>query len=60
MIEIEVIFMDGVFKPVQAVSLKEGTKAMVVIRDKTLLETLRKHRTAVDADVMTEFLAERR
>jgi len=59
-IKIEVIYEDGVFKPLQDVDLQEGTKAMVVLKPGRILDVARRHRIKVQRDVMTEFVGERR
>ncbi len=58
--EIEVVYEDGVFKPLKQVSLSEGTRVFVTLRPGKVLEVTRRHRMKVDADVMEEFIEERR
>jgi len=58
--EIEVVYEDGVFKPLKEVSLSEGTRAFVTLRSGKVLEVTRRHRMRVDTDVMEEFIEERR
>ncbi len=57
---IDVVYENGVFKPISKVKLKEGTKAKVVIEPNRIIEIARKHRKKVDDDVLKEFLAERK
>ncbi|MEA2074850.1 MAG: antitoxin family protein [Euryarchaeota archaeon] len=58
--EIEVVFEKGVFKPLKVVSLKEGSKAIVVVKTKGIADILEKFSRKVDKDVLKEFLEERR
>lgn len=52
-------FLGGVFKPLQDVDLREGTKAFVVLKPGKITSVARKYRTKVDKDVMTEFIEKR-
>lgn len=58
-VKIQVIYEGGVFKPLQDIELKEGTKAVVVLKPGRILDVARRHRTRVQKDVMTEFVGER-
>lgn len=58
--EIEVVYENGVFKLLRDIKLKEGTKAVVLIKPSKLLEVARKYRVKVEKDVLKEFLEERR
>ncbi|MGB2842169.1 MAG: antitoxin family protein [Halobacteriota archaeon] len=58
--EIEVVYERGVFKPLKVVSLKEGSKAIVVVKTKGIADILEKFSRKVDKDVLKEFLEERR
>ncbi len=58
--EIEVVYENGVFKPLKEVKLKEGAKAVVLVRGEGIADVLEKHRMKVDQDVLKEFLEERR
>ena len=59
-IKIQVIYEDGVFKPLKDIDLKEGTKAVVVLKPGRILDVARRHRIKVQRDVMSEFVGERR
>ncbi|WP_273278509.1 antitoxin family protein [Methanothrix soehngenii] len=59
-IKIQVIYENGVFKPLQDVDLQEGTKATIVLKPGRILDVARRHRIKVQMDVMTEFVGERR
>ncbi|MGA9097491.1 MAG: antitoxin family protein [Methanotrichaceae archaeon] len=59
-VKIQVVYEGGVFKPLQDVDLREGTKAFVVLKPGTITSIARKYRVKVDQDVMTEFIEERR
>ena len=59
-IKIQVIYENGVFKPLQDVDLQEGTKATIVLKPGRILDVARRHRIKVQRDVMTEFVGERR
>jgi predicted DNA-binding antitoxin AbrB/MazE fold protein len=58
--EIEVVYEKGVFKPLKVVSLKEGSKAIVVVKTKGIADILEKFSRKVDKDVLKEFLEDRR
>ena len=58
--KIDVVYEDGVFKPLGDVKLSEGTEAFVVIKPGRILEATRRHRITVDRDVLKEFTEERR
>ncbi|CAB50109.1 antitoxin family protein [Pyrococcus abyssi] len=58
---IEVVYEDGVFKPLKKIKLKEGTRGVVVVRlPKQISEIAKKYRIKVREDVLEEFLEERR
>ncbi len=54
------IYENGVFKPVKEVKLREGTRALVIIKPGRILEIARQHRINVENDVLEEFVEERR
>jgi predicted DNA-binding antitoxin AbrB/MazE fold protein len=56
---IEVIYENGVFKPLEKVDLKEGKKIRIEIKE-SLVDRLRNYRTKVDRDILKEFIEERR
>jgi predicted DNA-binding antitoxin AbrB/MazE fold protein len=58
--EIEVVYEKGVFKPLKETDLKEGTKAVVVVRREGIADILEKFSRKVGSDVLKEFLEERR
>jgi len=58
--EIEVVYENGIFKPLGFIDLKDGTKAVVVVRPKGIADVLEKFSRNVDKDVLKEFLEERR
>lgn len=58
--EIEVVYEGGVFKPLKEVKLKEGAKAVVLVRPTGILRIAREYRMKVNEDVLHEFLSERR
>ncbi|WP_324735243.1 antitoxin AF2212-like protein [Thermococcus sp. SY098] len=59
--EIEVVYEDGVFKPLKRIKLKDGTKGVVIIKlPKRISEIAEKYRIKVKKDVLKEFLEERR
>jgi len=58
--EIEVVYENGVFKPVGKADLKEGTKGVVLVRGEGIADILEKYRMKVDRDVLNEFLEDRR
>ena len=59
-LKIQVVYEDGVFKPLQNVDLCEGTKAFVVLNPGKITSVARKYRIKVDQDVMADFTEERR
>jgi len=58
--EIEVVYEKGIFRPLEDIDLKDGTKAVVVVRPKGIADVLEKFSRKVDTDVLKEFLEERR
>jgi predicted DNA-binding antitoxin AbrB/MazE fold protein len=50
----------GVFKPLQKVDLEEGTKAIVILMPRRILDVARKYRIKVQRDMTSEFVGERR
>jgi predicted DNA-binding antitoxin AbrB/MazE fold protein len=56
---IEVIFENGVFKPLEKVNFKEGKKVRIEIKE-NLVDRLKNYRIKVDRDILKEFLEERR
>ncbi len=56
---IEVIYENGVFKPLEKVDLKDGERLKMEIKE-SLVDKLRKYRIKVDTDALKEFLEERR
>jgi predicted DNA-binding antitoxin AbrB/MazE fold protein len=58
--EIEVVYEKGIFRPLEDIDLKDGTKAVVVVRPKGIADVLEKFSRKVDKDVLKEFLEERR
>jgi len=56
---IEVVYKNGVFKPLKEVNLREGEKLRIEIKE-SLVDKLRKYRMKVDTDILQEFLEERR
>jgi len=58
--EIEVVYEKGIFRPLEDIDLKDGTKAVVVVRPKGIADVLEKFSRKVDIDVLKEFLEERR
>jgi predicted DNA-binding antitoxin AbrB/MazE fold protein len=58
--EIEVVYEKGIFKPLEDIDLKDGTKTVVVVRPKGIADVLEKFSRKVDRDVLKEFLEERR
>ena len=59
--EIEVVYKDGVFRPLKQIKLKEGTRGIVIIRlPKRISEIAKKYRIKVKEDALREFLEERR
>lgn len=49
-----------IFRPLEDIYLKDGTKAVVVVRPKRIADVLEKFSRKVDIDVLKEFLEERR
>ena len=58
--KIEVVYENGVFKPLGDVKLSEGTEAFVLIKPGRILEATRRHRIKVEEDALKEFVEERR
>ncbi|NOR78686.1 MAG: DUF104 domain-containing protein [Methanophagales archaeon] len=58
--EIRVVYEKGVFKPLRETDLKDGTKAVVVVRHEGIADILEKYSRSVERDVLKEFLEERR
>lgn len=58
--EIRVVYEKGVFKPLRETDLKEGTKAVVVVRREGIADILEKYSRREERDVLKEFLEERR
>jgi predicted DNA-binding antitoxin AbrB/MazE fold protein len=58
--EIEVVYEKGIFRPLGDIDLKDGTKAVVVVRPKGIADVLEKFSRKVEKDVLKEFLEERR
>ena len=56
---IEVIYENGVFKPLEKVELKEGKKVRIEIKE-NIVERLKNYRIKVDRDILKEFIEERR
>lgn len=54
------VYEKGVFKPLKETDLKEGTKAVVVVRREGIADILEKFSRKVGSDVLKEFLEERR
>jgi predicted DNA-binding antitoxin AbrB/MazE fold protein len=52
---IEVVYEDGVFKPLEKVDLKEGTKFPVTIAKSDLLKKYRGMLGKVDEEMLKEF-----
>jgi len=59
-VKIQVVYEGGVFKPLQEVDLREGTKAYVILKPGRITNIARRYRIKVDRDVMSEFIEERR
>jgi predicted DNA-binding antitoxin AbrB/MazE fold protein len=59
-VKIQVVYEGGVFKPLQDVDLREGTKAFVILKPGRITNVARRYRIKVDRDVMSEFVEERR
>jgi predicted DNA-binding antitoxin AbrB/MazE fold protein len=58
--KVKVVYEGGVFKPLQEIDLREGTKAFVVLKPGRITNVARRFRVKVDRDVMEEFVEERR
>ena len=58
--EIKVVYEKGIFKPLGDIELKDGTKAVVVVRPKGIADVLEKFSRKMDKDILKEFLEERR
>jgi|GEM_PF-666917 len=58
--KVRVVYEDGVFKPLQQIELKEGTVALVVLKQGRITEAAKKFRIKVDKDLMREFIEKRR
>ena len=58
--EIKVVYEKGVFKPLRETDLKDGIKAVVVVRREGIADILEKYSRRVERDVLKEFLEERR
>jgi len=56
---IEVIYENGVFKPLEKVDLKEGRKIKIEIRE-GIADILERFSRRVDRDILKEFIEERR
>ncbi len=59
-VKIQVVYEGGVFKPLQDIDLREGTKAFVILKPGKITSVARKYRIKVDRDLMSEFIEERR
>jgi len=60
---IEVVYEDGVFKPLERVDLKEGEKLIIRIEKQGLYETIKKYRKYfedIDEDLSEILIGERR
>ena len=60
---IEVVYEDGVFKPLERVDLKEGEKLRIRIEKQGLYETIKKYRKYfedIDEDLSEILIGERR
>ncbi len=56
---IEVIYENGVFKPLEKVDLKDGKRMRIEIKE-NLVERLKNYRIKVKKDILKEFIEERR
>jgi len=56
---IEVIYENGVFKPLGKVELTEGKKVRIEIKE-NLVDRLKNYRIKVEEDILKEFIEERR
>ncbi len=59
-VNIQVVYEGGVFKLLQEVDLRKGTKAFVVLRPGRITSVARRYRIKVDRDAMSEFVEGRR
>ncbi|WP_099209474.1 antitoxin family protein [Thermococcus henrietii] len=57
--EVEVVYENGVFKPLKKVNLKEGTHGKVIV-ELGLADIIEKFSEKVEKDALKEFLEERR
>ena len=57
--EVEVVYENGVFKPLKKVKLKEGTHGKVIL-ELGLADIIEKFGRKVEKDTLREFLEERR
>ncbi len=57
--EVEVVYENGVFKPLKKVNIKEGTHGKVII-DLGFADIIEKFGKKVEKDALREFLEERR
>ena len=57
--EIEVIYENGVFKPLKKIKLKEGARGKVIV-SMGIADILERFSRRVEKDVLKEFLEERR
>ena len=58
--EIEVVYENGVFKPIGKADLRDGTKGVVLVRGEGIADILEKYSRKVERDVLKDFLEERR
>ena len=56
--EVEVVYENGVFKPLKKVNLKEGTHGKVIV-ELGLADIIEKFSEKVEKDALREFLEER-
>ncbi|GAB6136510.1 antitoxin family protein [Thermococcus prieurii] len=56
--EVEVVYENGVFKPLKKVNLKEGTHGKVIV-ELGLADIIEKFGEKVEKDALREFLEER-
>ncbi len=57
--EVEVVYENGVFKPLKKVNLKEGTHGKVIV-ELGLADIIERFGKKVEKDALREFLEERR
>lgn len=57
--EVEVVYENGVFKPLKKVNLKEGTHGKVIL-ELGLADIIERFGEKVEKDALREFLEERR